>query len=696
MLTLDAAWLAAMKQSGARLVHVVTITIGGGVTLKARRGWSDDTTIQSYPGSLETISPLTANLDPHNRKFQLSQYRLTFAADGWMKSKSILYRLRGKAISVVFGEASNTEAQMAPRFGGVIERAIPSPDGSVELVCRDVLGVLNEHEIQTIWAGKHAMEVIEEEMVSAGVPAAMYDAASFSPAGIDEVSHWNIYRDTDALFGADMLSMIDPEKATTRIEEMCQMLNAAFLVGEDGVASLSLFDAAASVQDTWTEADVDPDSVEVVEVDDNVVNRVIVNYGVGGPNGAFTYVADDTGSQAAFAYPGETSRVISDEISLKYADARAMLFGTISASHPTTNETLTVYGYSVFGFAGARWPGFKSGSQPADAQLSTARTCYLRIDDEIIECKAAAVNTSEVGHVFYKDLENGVPTLIGTVSEYKVPQRVVYTVVQRGALGTTAASHLQPSPTVKVQVYDVTVPVAMAKARLERFAYGAPIIRVRTSLAKYALQIADFVRYSTDKCFSYGKADTSDIVWEIIGKEVDVDGDSVGITWTLCQATETSPPAKVFVERHYDKPASAQKKTFESNIGAKTFVPVAEGYAKQESGLDLTIGAGAHAVGQQQGAGAEVTLTLEASKDHYVYVDAMSGQKVVHSVAIGDPAPPVAPTAAPLYKVTTGASSFTASKDLRKTNSAVRTTALNQDVKRGSLMPNSNFSDVDR
>lgn len=66
------------------------------------------------------------------------------------------------------------------------------------------------------------------------------------------------------------------------------------------------------------------------------------------------------------------------------------------------------------------------------------------------------------------------------------------------------------------RIVDVTITKTVGRRILDRFAYGAPQIRVRTRMSKIIYSVGDFVTFSGDDNFSgmhIGRAD--DVVWEI-------------------------------------------------------------------------------------------------------------------------------------------------------------------------------------
>jgi hypothetical protein len=117
-----------------------------------------------------------------------------------------------------------------------------------------------------------------------------------------------------------------------------------------------------------------------------------------------------------------------------------------------------------------------------------------------------------------------------------------YDVQERGALGTTArnwptdnnAPYVGRSSPRPIRIFDITIPVALAQARLRRFGMGCPIAKIRTSMEHYDLQLGEFITLNSDVYLNFrANGAGTETVWEIISKEVKVLDDSTCIEWTI-------------------------------------------------------------------------------------------------------------------------------------------------------------------
>ncbi len=125
----------------------------------------------------------------------------------------------------------------------------------------------------------------------------------------------------------------------------------------------------------------------------------------------------------------------------------------------------------------------------------------------------------------------------GLASRYTGPEYYDY-VIERGQRGTTArdwegasGSHANPCNT---QIYDITIAVEMAESRIARFAYGLPVVVLKTKLSEIAVQVGDFVTHDAAAFVAFGiDGATSADVFEVVSKNIDKDANPPCIEWTL-------------------------------------------------------------------------------------------------------------------------------------------------------------------
>jgi hypothetical protein len=258
-------------------------------------------------------------------------------------------------------------------------------------------------------------------------------------------------------------------------------------------------------------------------------------------------------------------------------------WGFLAQSLNATSTRLVVIGAPWAGMCGSR----PSAPAPATTQraadgLSGGRLTHLMITNgvayEIVTCNAFVVLDSyepdeaiQIGQYPEIDiaepltgthsLESGFNISIPSLGDPAVLHDFgEYTISRRGAYGTTARAWPTPSEApssvdegayiasfARFKVIDVTIPIAMAEARIGRFAGGCPIVRFRTTLAHADLELGDPIAIVSDQVISFmiDGAD-SDTVFEIVSKEIMPLDDSPGIVFTAAWMRDPERPSPVF------------------------------------------------------------------------------------------------------------------------------------------------------
>lgn len=119
-----------------------------------------------------------------------------------------------------------------------------------------------------------------------------------------------------------------------------------------------------------------------------------------------------------------------------------------------------------------------------------------------------------------------------SLGQYSHPRQYRYTIV-RAQHGTTALSF--NTLTALPVVFDITIGRAIASGWIDRFAYGAPTVPVRTQLGELGVQIGDVVSLELPSYARTG-VDGADetVLWEAVDKEVD----TASIQWSLALVRE--------------------------------------------------------------------------------------------------------------------------------------------------------------
>lgn len=642
-LSLHATWVAAVTRANPEIRYLVEINDGTN-THTAISGLCDNFV---YPVSLRDVTPVSSELDPITRQTQIGSVTLEFE-DLWLRSILVANRLKGKKVSIKLGAKEVSEANFVTTFTGIIEKIIPRAGNPpvIQVQVLDTFSWLKTHKITGVWFSKHPLEVIESILTRAGVPSSLIDSTSFDPSdsAYSTISHLTVSR--GGLRGSPQFSegVNDPTEARELIDQLCELLNGQLIVNESGQVAFSLFDSTAASVADWTTDHIL--SIEQEEIDANVINRVTVHSakrpdGQHGNEFQVNYSQNDTDSQSAYSYPGESDRIYEQEFKTEwlnvahgnvYAGTGAPGTNTIGAA----DTSLQLCTYQLPAFSGCRQAG---PSQPSDATLASGRVAYLQLmgggagtyQTEIVKVTAISFNTAYKGDIIYRDPDSTTDT----ITEPDGYIRCTLT-VQRAQFGTTAVSGVKT-----IAAFDITVPVYMADSRIERFGGGAPVVIVTTNFSEYDKQVGDLVTITYDGYVSYGRDGlTTSTKWEIISKEEDLFGSTPQIRWKLMFAGTAVPTKTHLVRRAANDHIGAQMKDSLKNTDVNRSI-VANGLvASKVTGLQAKLTAGTISNGATRtDIESDVTHTVTASKDTYVAVSRLTGAVAFVEVDNDDPEP---------------------------------------------------------
>jgi hypothetical protein len=667
-LSLTANWLAEFRRGAvAPVVYLVTIDIGTGITYTTRRGWSADATVSAYTESLSSISQVTATLDPFTRLSQVSQCELTFANDGWIRTLAVSSRLKGKSLTVTVGTENLSQSDFAPYFKGEIDQLLPRSDGTAVARCSSAFARLRDKQIVGYWAPQHPLSVIQDIYTKAEIPTSLYSSTTLDPsqAQYSPISHWVIQRGAFLINGVDG-AIRRPVSALKLIEEIGLLLDGQNIEHEDGRLAFTIYDSSASAVDAWTDDDIVKESLSVVDLESNAFNQISVDFiktddSTKDSGYEVQYYQDDTASQAALAYPGESGRILNQHYSTEWLDHFGDLQVTMTETSPAPGEYIES---DAYGCSGTYYPGFTADGtppeQPAYAQATSSRVVYLKIDNEVVECDQLLFGGRSI-HPIVVDPSTGSEIRIG-----EFPERIAYRVKARGALGTAVAAHTGYDTAVAgpwARVHDITIAVSMAATRLRRWSYGAPVVKLATPLSKHSVQLGDFVTLSSTASvfFAFGKSSLAGDKWEVVGK--DADFASGTITWTLCFVAAVTPTT-----RHSVFPGgpitTTRARALNALDGTTHAAKVTGGFsvsASSESGMSVDIGPGVAQIGDvtRISRSSAQTVRLAPNKDNYVILNTLSGAIGVRPVASGGTPPTLTTGQVLLSKATTSSVSIT-------------------------------------
>jgi hypothetical protein len=554
--------------------------------------------------NIHSVSPVAPKIDPITRKSAVSNVTVTVVDDGYLRHLAKTYPLRHAEITVTMQPEAIQADVSAPYWGGYIVDVAPM-SGLIEIRCKDAIMMAEFVRTYAPAKNDHPLEHIRSLFENGGVPSATIGSTTFDPdsaanapighlvinnlAGFgvqgdgaaeppgpdpftDEWDEWIAtlaYSSTNnGYFAQPPLGAGYSENPRETIDELARLCNGSVVADESGILQFLLFDETAAIVDSWGPDDI----VSLVQdsANDGIINEIEMTLGIfnktpvtalytSTPSGDAVgdigpdtqhYVLTDTASQARYGGQKFTQR-----ISFKHGVAQ-MRLTDLNASQTTG---LSV-GVIPRGGSGLRvddafkelapattWASVKPFTQPTNAAISAARPMYLKVGAEII--KAAGTHAFSAVADAYKSIDyddEGIDA--GTVTF--LPNLLTLVTVTRGALGTTGAAYDPNEHWSNSPVYDVTAPRLVAASLLARAANGIPRLEVKTSLAKYAIQIGDLIGIDSDEVLLFGHdgVSASDVKWEVIGKRPDFLSDSPSITWTLAYATQTSPPTQTLVD----------------------------------------------------------------------------------------------------------------------------------------------------
>lgn len=705
-LTLTDAWKQAMLRATVEPVFIVEVKLDASTTYKfcsSPHSPLATTNNGDYTPIVSSVDPISGSIDPVKRTFSRNQINISFTDEGpgsFIRNLLSGNRLRGRKVTVKLGEVSlDSSSDFADYFVGVLADFVPS-EGEVTFATRDAMKILQDATLpgqdlaKLYWHNKHPLEVIEDILERAGVPSELYDGTSLDPDSYtSSISHWGVTRSFKGLIDS---SVKEDQSAWDLVQELAVLLHGVFAPREDGTLAFARFDASASSSADFTEDDIQ--DFEQIETTGNIANTAVIKFDYAGqiseanrdPEKEYGFarkiVHSNADAKSNYAYPGESESVFTRTISTRWLEAVAMLESDLTSGA----STISVIGGHADSFSGMRDDG-SSGWEP-----SASRPVYLLVVDnrdgsaEVIECDGITMDS---------DVYTDYTEVGGTVVQNTL--KGTYDITTSGRKWTEGGSGTGRAFDAGCFVYDVTIAVDWAKTLIERLSEGLPIVRFRTSLFHYGLQLGELATFAFDLFLSYDNdGQSGSDKWEAIGKEVDVLGDSPGVVWTLAKATSTtgyteewepgqdgvdtdanSDPSDAFEPDWVDVLGGwiggglGAGSTASPEQGGSLFNPfAAEGLlSRPGSGgtfVDVDQGkfvAGGFAGGRMATStgAAKRSIEMAASKDSYIRMDGISRRHVIQQVSNGAGEPSLPINMIKVAKAVTDATTVTSVDDQR-------------------------------
>jgi len=708
------AWYQAVCRDGARIRIYMEITEGAGPTTFKTIGagnmdsGSDLYDLGDIPAAIQRIDPIGGELNPLTRDMKNTGLIID-VDDAWLRPVIVNYRLAGQKVELWLGAAELDETDFVALFkNGVIDSIEPTDGHTIKLVALGQSQILELNKITGFWYNTHPLECLYDG-AGGGVlekgGAVSFNANSFDPTQLeyDDIEHLLVSRTTSMAAGAyaNNLSMDDPKRwrdwggvheptsAFDVAQSITKLLNGHLVNDEDGDAKFVRFDSAASAADDWTDDDFLPGSFKQDALDENIVNRIVVNFDGTGPDGNWkqSYRADETGSQAAYAYPGETERIHSYKFSTPWVSSVMRLAADVD--NITDPVAFTLYGVTTHALSGNK----------AGLVINAGHPVYLLLDSthvqdignaEIVKVTSLTRGTVDDVSAYFWDPDSG------WTEESGWDGRVTIGAASRNQLGTSISAHVNTN----TMVYDITPIVMLCDELLERFGYGAPIVEVATNLRKFPYQIGDLVSLTTDQFVTYGlDGITSAKKWEIIGKKVHLFDGTGRIEWKLAYAginvlTRTGLTSPLAID-------TTRGQAVQQDVVQGAILDGCD--VTQTAGLGGSLAVGYASNGDAMAIIPEATThTYTASKDTYVTLDLDTNGITYSAVNNAAAAPYQSSNQVLLAVVTTGAAAITSiDTDVAPTEpvqgaklveSSVEATQLSFETDNsGNIVPNAMF-----
>lgn len=653
----SATFLEAIQKDGAHPTVAVTIDVSGSTAYKFCS--TPDCVISTTQGGdyvpiVNGVAPLSGKIDLLKRNYSGGKMFVRFLDEGTNSHIRDIVSgnyLKNKRITIEVGEADLAYSDYEPFFKGLIKDIIPGKN-ALEIKCVDVIGDIRDRKVlQKEYVNKHPLEVISDVIqTDLGYSSDFVDSTSFDPdTYTSSISHWAVSRGKHGTRNAFIAGAEEDTKSL--IDDLSSILYGGVFVAEDGKLTFGRYDSSATAAADWTNDQVS--SVTQKSSFDYLFNRVIFEHfysssedGSDGSYGRFMYHGD-TDSQANYTYPGESLQINTHKIQTRFVNSIAKLTSDIPASSATTFD-LEVG--NIDSFCGMRDDGSSGWS------LSASRPAYFMLMDTFGDVDPDA--NYEVIKVTSASLDSTVTNEDGNTV------KATFTIASSGRdiFGGGASTGLAWDGDSETSfAIDVTIGYEMVKAFLQRHTNGVPVIELRTGLDQFDVQLMDLVTLDNDIALAYGlDGSTGSTKWEVIGKEVDWLSDSKGIKWTLARATNTTGYTEEWspltTDTVINNPTDRIPWIDIRDIFVPDMFPPDFG-TKVDTGLDIDILSGTTHFGQS---GPFVmptkSVSLAASKDISISVDAISGKITQRTATSGTGAPDVAVTESRIAIAETGAS----------------------------------------
>ena len=680
------------------------------------------------------ITELENTLDPYTRETSVGTVSLDVMDDGTLRRINGAYPLKGRDVTIELGTPDLAAADFAPFFRGAVEDIVPF-DGGITIKLSNYLDFADSLDFGGSFYSKHPLDVIEQLLLYARVPAALIDTNSFDPdhADNDAIDHYTmtslglsmeetlgishsmggtdyIYHSGSDRWQGNASAAGSKPGSGNRMEirdlinQMVLFLSGAIYTDARGVIKFKHYDRDNAAARHLTTDDYN--GFEQGEAQSHIVNDIRVGISSGSDDGqrirlrdtaAITevgsYHKDEKGgiyTSAIFLNgdgtnrsPFRNSRSSGDAINENFEMKLQQISG-LTGTWGTVEDTAAGAGQGDLIFGGGSSAGRISADKPiilwhrGELIKITAMTMsddffgyYPEIDDD------GTISTTTIGAVEYSDHTKGLALAVATAGI-------------RGLEGTTPIVEDSDATAGSyafrfgAQARDISVVYEWAKNYvLPRFSYGLATCVINVSLEHLDLEIGDLISLDSE-IFLWRHIDglSSTSTLEIVGREVQPLGDDPHIKLDLAMAKPATDPTSTLtlvpLTKYVMMADSMRGGMVATTAGGQMAASTPEGAEISHiatTDRDIAISTGRVAAGARSiGWRLPMRLTYaRKSKDSHVYIDPSTGATFSEATTTGaEAAIPI--EMAQIGKVVTGASVISAAKDRRRGSWQARST----------------------
>jgi hypothetical protein len=159
--------------------------------------YGTNTTRALYQWCLKSVSSISVGIDPFERTYQDSDCELELIDEGTsvgFRAFMAAHRVLSASVQVRFcfrltdlGSVSNTVS--APYWSGLVRDVIPG-EGTFVLRCSTQMRLALQQETGKHYFNRHPLELIDDLLTDAGVPAASINSTSLTASTWTDISHF--------------------------------------------------------------------------------------------------------------------------------------------------------------------------------------------------------------------------------------------------------------------------------------------------------------------------------------------------------------------------------------------------------------------------------------------------------------------------------------------------------------------------